>query len=115
MKRVMTSIQAINLLLFAMVIITSCSNDNIFDEPAISKETSKSYTLTVEAAKGDNTVNGSDTQTRALSLDGKTLNATWAAGEVVQVYSVTGEGYEEMESSNPVGTLSAQSSGVTTF
>ena len=115
MKRVMTSIQAINLLLFAMVIITSCSNDdNIFDEPAISKETSKSYTLTVEAAKGDNTVNGSDTQTRALSLDGKTLNATWAAGEVVQVYSVTGEGYEEMESSNPVGTLSAQSSGVTT-
>lgn len=115
MKRVLTSIQAMSLLLFAVAIMTACSNDdNILDEPTITEETPKSYTLTVEASKGKNTANGSNTQTRALSLDGKTLNATWAAGEEVRVYSVTGEGYEEMESVDPVGTLTAQRSGATT-
>ena len=115
MKRVLTSIQAMGILLFAVVIMTACSNDdNILDEPAITEETPKSYTLTVEATKGENTANGTNTQTRALSLDGKTLNATWAVGEEVRVYSVTGEGYEEMESVDPVGTLTAQRSGATT-
>ena len=115
MKRVLTSIQAMGILLFAVVIITACSNDdNILDEPTITEETPKSYTLTVEASKGENATHGSNAPRRALSLDGKTLNATWAAGEEVRVYSVTGEGVEEMESVNPVGTLTAQGNGATT-
>ena len=115
MKRVLTSIQAMSLLLFAVAIMTACSNDdNILDEPAITEGTPKSYTLTVEAAKGEDATHGSNAPRRALSLDGKTLNATWAAGEEVRVYSVTGEGYEEMESVDPVGTLTAQRSGATT-
>jgi len=77
------------------------------ESPAV--EAPKTYTLTVTATKGD------DDASRALSLNGKTLNATWTAGEVVQVYSVTGEGLMEMESPDPIGTLSAQSSGSTTM
>ena len=87
--------------------MTACSNDdNIIDEPILTGP--KTYTLTVAATKGD------DATTRALSLDGTTLNATWAAGETVRVYSITGEGYSEAESSDPVATLTAQGSGVTT-
>ena len=85
---------------------SACSID---EELQPTDNTPVTYTLTVSATKGDNIA------TRALNLsaDGKTLNATWAKGEQVKVYSVTGEGYEEMESTTPVGTLSAQSSGMT--
>lgn len=83
-------------------ILAACTN-----EP-LPKTIVEEYTLVVTATKGDY-----DT-TNDLSLDGKTLNATWTLGETVSVYSVTGEGYEEMESSNPVGTLTAQGSGATT-
>lgn len=86
---------------------SACSID---DELQPTDNTPVTYTLTVSATKGD------DIATRALTLsaDGKTLNATWAKGEMVQVYSVTGVGLEEMASAYPVGALTAQSSGVTT-
>mgnify|MGYP007101881267 CR=1 FL=1 len=114
MKTLKTSIQTLTALLIAVVALTACSSDdNAIDEPTITTETPKVYTLTVAATKGDNTVNGSNTQTRALSLDGTTLNATWTVGEEVSIYSVTGEGYSEAESANPVGTLIAQGSGAT--
>ena len=57
----------------------------------------KTYTLTVVASKGD-------TGTRALSLEGKTLTASWKEGEEVNVY----KGDEQ------IGTLTAQSSGTST-
>ena len=70
----------------------------------------KTYTLTVTATKGD------DDLTRALSLDDKTLNATWASGEKVDVY-IEQDVYE-MGSMIPirsayynVGTLTALGSG----
>ena len=87
-------------------ILAACTNEPLPE--TIVEEAPESYTLVVTATKGN------EDTTKALSLDGKTLNATWAAGETVSVYSVTGEGYEETESSNPVGTLTAQGSGATT-
>ena len=62
--------------------MTSCSKvDDIIDEPTpTTTDAPKTYTLTVTASKG-----GDDATTRALSLDGKTLNATWAEGEEIRV------------------------------
>ena len=57
----------------------------------------KTYTMTVVASKGE-------VNTKALSLDGSTLNATWAQGDVVSVYKGETE----------VGTLTARSSGPST-
>jgi len=86
-------------------ILAACTNEPLPE--TIVEEAPESYTLVVTATKGN------DDTTKALSLDDKTLNATWKAGEMVQVYSVEGEGSEEAESSDPVGTLSAQGSGAT--
>jgi len=87
-------------------ILAACTNEPLPE--TIVEEAPESYTLVVTATKGN------DDTTKALSLDGKTLNATWTAGETVSVYSVTGEGISEAESTNPVGTLTAQGSGATT-
>ena len=87
-------------------ILAACTNEPLPE--TIVEEAPESYTLVVTATKGN------DDTTKALSLDGKTLNATWAEGETVSVYSVTGEGISEAESTNPVGTLTAQGSGATT-
>ncbi len=91
--------------------ITACTKENnIIDEPTpTTTETPTTYTLTVKANKGDDAV------TRALTLEGKTLNATWTAGDVVEVKKVVDHGQPtEIESNNPVATLTAQSSGATT-
>lgn len=52
----------------------------INEEPqgVIPEEVAEGYTLTVEASKGEDT--------KALSLDGSTLNAYWRSGEQVAVY-----------------------------
>ena len=74
---------------------TSCSNsDDVIDTP---DPIVKTYTMTVDAQKGSN-------GTRALSLDGSTLNSTWTAGETVKVYKDNAE----------LGTLTAQSTGAST-
>ena len=86
----------------------ACSSDDSIGEVQ-QPQGVKTYTMTVEATKGD------EATTRALSIDGTgALNATWAAGETVAVYGVTGEGMTEMESSDPVATLTAQGNGATT-
>ncbi len=110
MKRSMISIRTVAALLLTVAAVTACSNDDIFADEStpVTTETPRAYTLTVKATKS-----GNDAGTRALTLEGNTLNATWKAGEEVAVYSVTGEGSEEMESIAPVGTLTAQSSGAT--
>ena len=89
--------------------MTACSKvDNTIDEPSTT-ETPKTYTLTVTATKGD------DDATRALSLNGKTLNVTWAEGDAVQVYHVSNPGTPlEMESTTHDGTLYALRGGATT-
>ena len=94
-------------LFFLTVVLSACTAESMLEQNNY-QENTKVYTITVSATKGD------AASTKALTLDGKTLNATWAVGEEVRVYSVTGEGYEEMESVDPVGTLTAQRSGATT-
>ena len=100
----MKKIYAFILLIAAL---SACTAEDILEQEQY-QEITKAYTITVNATKSDGA------STKALSLDGKALNATWAVGEEVRVYSVTGEGYEEMESTDPVGTLTARGSGVTT-
>lgn len=74
---------------------TSCSNsDDVIDTP---DPIVKTYTMTVDAQKGSN-------GTRALSLDGSTLNSTWTKDDAVEVYK--GEDH--------IGTLTAQSTGANT-
>ena len=96
-----------NILSLAALLIVSatfvaCTNDdNIIDEPQQPAATG-TYTMTVNAQKG-----GDDATTRALALDGKTLNASWAVGEEVTVYNNTKKAQLD-------GTLKAQSDGSST-
>ena len=103
----------------------SCSSeDGLAEEPvqqpAENTDAVKKYTMTVTASKGGDDsalaramaeagLTGGDATTRALSLssDGKTLDATWAAGERVTVYNETK--HVDLE-----GTLTAQTSGAST-
>ncbi len=79
MKKIMTSIKTLAALLVAGTAFTACSSDdNIADEQPVNPA-QQTYTMTVNATKGGNTT------TRALSLDGNTLNATWATTENVYV------------------------------
>ena len=88
-------------------ILAACTNELL--PGTVVEEAPESYTLVVTATKGN------EDTTRALSLDGKTLNATWKAGDAVQVYHVSNPGtMTEFESTTPDATLSAQGSGMTT-
>ena len=87
----------LNLMIVSLVAMTytSCSNsDDVIDTP---DPIVKTYTMSIEAQKGSN-------GTRALDLDGNTLNSTWTAGETVKVY----------EGNTELGTLTAQGNGANT-
>lgn len=103
MKRI-TNIRTLATLLMASAAIVSCSvKEDIFEEETtIKEEPAKVYTLSVNATKG-----GDDEATKALSLDGKTLNAAWAQNEEVTVYNNTKKVQFD-------GTLKAQSDGSST-
>ena len=96
--------------------ISACNTaDKLQPEETESPEADapKTYTLTVTATKGD------DDTTRALTLNGKTLNATWARGEQVDVYIEkdvyeTGSIIPIRSAYEKVGTLTAQGSGAET-
>ena len=96
MKKLMTGINILVALLIAEAAFTACSNsDDANEQPVLSQ---KAYTLTVNASKGNEAI------TRALSLSGSTLNATWSVGDEVKVYNGDTE----------IGTLTAQNSGTNT-
>ena len=110
MKRI-TNIRTLAALLMASAALVSCSfNKEIFEkdttpeeDPAVQPaEPAKVYTLSVNATKG-----GDDEATKALSLDGKRLNATWAQNEEVTVFNNTKKVPLD-------GTLKAQSDGSST-
>lgn len=87
----------LNLMIVSLVAMayTSCSNSDdviVAPDPIV-----KTYTMTVDAQKGSN-------GTRALVLDGTTLNSTWTKDDAVEVYK--GEDH--------IGTLTAQSDGAST-
>ena len=88
------------LLMASAAVFTACSSDDNITGEQPANPTGK-YIMTVNASKGG------DATTRALSLDNKTLNATWAAGEQVTVYNVT-------KSAALGGYLEAQSAGAST-
>jgi hypothetical protein len=67
-------------LLMAGGLLTSCSSDDDTVQTKV-MEAGKTYTMTVTASKGNN--EAAAIKTRALSLDGNTLSATWASGEQV--------------------------------
>ena len=80
----------------------SSSDDSIAEQQPVNPTAPKTYTMTVQATKPS----GDDAATRGLSLDGKTLNATWKQGETVDVYKIAGD-----ETYTSVGTLTAQADG----
>lgn len=79
------------LILLALTVFAACAKEAADDlRPADGR-----YSMTVTASK---------VGTKALALEGSTLNATWTQGDVVKVY----KGDDE------IGELTAQSTGVTT-
>ena len=72
----------------------------IVEEPEV-----QTYTMSVEATKGEK--QDDDIATRALSLSGSTLNATWSAGDAVEVWTSDG-------TTTKYGTLTAETSGAST-
>ena len=98
-------IHNIYLLTALFLTVTACTKeDSVLDSSAVEKEQPviKTYTMTVNASKGEDVAT-----TRALSLDGTTLNSTWEVDEEVTVYNVT-------KSADLGGTLIAQSAGAST-
>lgn len=89
-------IRTLAALLIASAAFVACSSDddiiNETQQPVIGK-----YTMTINASKGD------DATTRALSLDGKTLNVKWAATDEVSVFPTSSW-------LTPLGTLTAAAS-----
>ena len=79
-KKFMTNIKTLAALLIAGAAMTACSSsdDNIANEQPVNPAAQK-YIMTVNALKGDGDA------TRALTLDGSTLNASWATTENVYV------------------------------
>ena len=76
------------------VAFMSCSSQDDVLTPA-----GQTYTMSVTAQKGGD-------GTRALNLDGNTLNATWTEGDVVKVYN---------SASTELGELTAQTAGKSTI
>lgn len=82
----MKTIKTLCVLLLTGAFITGCSNDeNTENTP----KAIRTYTLSVNATKGDDVAN-----TRALTLEGQRLNATWAVGEHVYVRGTLGSSGE---------------------
>jgi len=79
MKKFITDIKTVAALLMAGAALAACSSDDNIIENEQPVNPTGTYTMTINASKGDGAT------TRALSLDGKTLNATWATSENVYV------------------------------
>lgn len=102
MKRVYTGLMAAMMISAATFTFTACSSEAeelLLPEVPEQTETNHSYTLTVNASKGEE-------GTRALSLsnDGNDIKATWAVGDVVTVY----------KGDVKIGELTAQNGGANT-
>ena len=97
------------LLMASAAVFTACSSDDSIADEQPAAPSQPTYTMTIEASKGGPATN------RALSLEGKTLNAAWAAGEQVTVYNVTKsaalDGYLEAQSAGASTTLKGSLTG----
>ena len=84
MKKIITDIKTLAALLMAGAAFAACSGDDNIVEEQPANPAQHTYTMTIEATKG-----GDAATTRALALDGKTLNATWQTTDEVAVYNRT--------------------------
>ena len=101
MKKMISSMKTLVALLMVGATVTSCSSDDtIADQPVQQPAGPQVYTMTVEATKGGD-------ETRALNLDGNKLNATWTAGDEVEVWTEDG-------TTTKYGELTAESDGAST-
>ena len=96
MKKCFSNIRTLAALLMAGAFAACSSDDNSIEQPA-NPTAPKTYTLTVNASKGD-------ASTRALALDGTKLLAKWADGDELYVYKATNRA--ECISDNKLGTIS---------
>lgn len=99
-----------NTLLLAGLMVAACSSDDDDHQGQEEHQAFKTYYMTVDATKGaDESANYAST--RALVLDGSTLNATWATTEHVYVQGkkLSDNSYFWFE-----GSLQPQSAGTTT-
>jgi hypothetical protein len=79
MKKYITNIKTLGALLIAAATTTACSTDDTFNEEQPEKKT---YTLTVNATMDD-------ASTRALSVKGEEIVATWEEDDAVEVYEIS--------------------------
>ena len=101
-------------LLIASATFVACSgDDNITEEQPVQPVQPQVYTMTVDASKGGDAADSRTT--RALSLSGSTLNATWATTE--HVYVKKGEtwatGSLQPQADGATATLKGTLSGIT--
>ena len=90
-------------IILAAASLAACAREDlsiIIEEPEV-----QTYTMSVVANKGENP--DDDIATRALSLSGSTLNATWSQGDAVEVWTSDG-------TTTKYGTLTAETSGAST-
>lgn len=99
--RLLTDIKTLAALLMAGAACTACSSDDNITGEKPTANSQYTYSMTVSALKGG------DTATRALSLEGKTLDGTWSKGEKVTAYNLS-------TSTALDGYLEAQSAGLST-
>ena len=100
MKWIHNNIRTLAALLIASATLTACSSDDDESSVVSGSPADKPATVTM-------TVSASKATTRALALDGSTLNATWTAGDKVEVWTSDG-------TTTKYGELTAQSSGART-
>ena len=95
-------IRTLAALLIASATFVACSSDdNIANETQQPVNPTGKYTMTINASKGGGAT------TRALSLDGKTLNVKWAATDQVSVFP---EAWSATLTLEPMGALTAAAS-----
>ena len=110
MRKFITDIKTVAVLLMASAAFAACSKeDSIIDKPQFSSDEQQTYTMTIEASKDG------EVTTRALALSGKTLNATWATTENVYVKkgSTWATGSLQPQADGTTATLKGELSGVT--
>ncbi len=92
----MLKITCLSAACIAALALVSCQKETTpAPAPAPEQPSAKTYTLTVDATKGEDT--------KALSLDGQVLNVKWAATDQVSVFAGDWSG-------DPMGTLTATAS-----
>ena len=92
----MLKITCLSAACIAALALVSCQKETTpAPAPAPEQPSAKTYTLTVDATKGDDV--------KALSLDGQVLNVKWAATDQVSVFAGDWSG-------DPMGTLTAAAS-----